>query len=81
MTCVVLLAAPEKQLLIEQSRTALERVNITCRANGVFPEPKMLLFREDIISGDRLVKAFVVCTFSKRVDNSQQSIIVSVLQV
>ncbi|XP_046658658.1 uncharacterized protein LOC124352953 [Homalodisca vitripennis] len=44
--------APEKHLYLLQSRTALERVNITCRAVGVFPEPKMALFREDVITGD-----------------------------
>ncbi|XP_054285023.1 uncharacterized protein LOC129001667 [Macrosteles quadrilineatus] len=46
----MIVIAPEKHLYLVQSRTPLERVNITCRANGVFPEPKMTLYREDVIT-------------------------------
>jgi len=43
MTCVV--AAPEKSLEFTPSKPGPDTVNLTCRARGAYPEPKMALFK------------------------------------
>jgi hypothetical protein len=42
--CVV--AAPEKSLEFTSSKPAPDAVNLTCRARGVYPEPKMALYKD-----------------------------------
>ena len=43
---LLLVAAYEKQFELTQTRPGHEEsVNITCRAQGIFPEPKMALLR------------------------------------
>ena len=43
---MLLVAAYEKQFELTQTRPGHEEsVNITCRAQGIFPEPKMALLR------------------------------------
>lgn len=38
--------APAKDLKLTQSKPDMEKVNITCLAQGVYPEPKMALYKD-----------------------------------
>lgn len=59
MTKKMVVYAYEKQFELTQSRPSHEEsVNITCRAQGVFPEPKMLLLRQE--DNTRLRRAAVL---------------------
>jgi hypothetical protein len=39
------LTAPERKIEVFQTKTDLQGVNVSCRALGVFPEPKMVLYK------------------------------------
>ncbi|XP_046684861.1 uncharacterized protein LOC124370611 [Homalodisca vitripennis] len=41
----MLVYAPEKRIDVFQTKTELQGVNVSCRALGVFPEPKMVLYK------------------------------------
>jgi len=41
-----LFAAPEKSLEFTSSKPDSDAVNLTCRARGVYPEPKMALYKD-----------------------------------
>lgn len=43
---IAICLAPEKRLEVVQSKPALESVNISCLAQGVYPEPKMALYKD-----------------------------------
>ncbi|XP_021917420.1 uncharacterized protein LOC110828741 isoform X2 [Zootermopsis nevadensis] len=46
MTKKMVVFAPEKSLEFTTSKPAIDSVNLTCRARGVYPEPKMALFKD-----------------------------------
>ncbi|XP_054290379.1 uncharacterized protein LOC129005500 isoform X1 [Macrosteles quadrilineatus] len=41
----MLVYAPERKIEVFQTKTDLQGVNVSCRALGVFPEPKMVLYK------------------------------------
>lgn len=38
--------APEKRMMLTQSKPDLEKINITCIAQGIYPEPRMALYKD-----------------------------------
>ncbi|KAK6621978.1 hypothetical protein RUM44_001785 [Polyplax serrata] len=46
MTKRMVVFAPERKMVLHQAKLDLESVNITCVAQGVYPEPNMSLFKD-----------------------------------
>lgn len=42
---VIVFTAPEKTLEVIQAQSEQDAVNISCKALGLFPEPRMSLFK------------------------------------
>nr|CAD7259832.1 unnamed protein product [Timema shepardi] len=57
--------APERNLELNQIKPDIDSVNISCRAQGVYPEPKMALYKDRDRANGLNIKGVVVESTSK----------------
>nr|CAD7397726.1 unnamed protein product [Timema cristinae] len=62
---VFLFTAPERNLELNQIKPDIDSVNISCRAQGVYPEPKMALYKDRDRANGVNIKGVVVESTSK----------------
>ncbi|CAG2054796.1 unnamed protein product [Timema podura] len=57
--------SPERNLELNQVKPDIDSVNISCRAQGVYPEPKMALYKDRDRTNGLILKGVVVESTSK----------------